>query len=82
MATAAEIQVELTEVKAAIKLVMIGQEYTFDSGQTKQHVKRANLKELMKWKQSLESDLSLAKKCEAGTQRGRGTFTRDINREE
>ena len=74
MATSAEIQIELDEVKTAIKLVMSGQEYTFDTGQTKQHVKRANLKELKEYKNSLESDLSLALKRETGTQRGRGTF--------
>ena len=74
MSTAAEIQVELDEVTLAIKRVMAGQEYTFDSGQTKQIVKRANLKELQQWRNQLKSELSLAVKKEAGTGRGRGTF--------
>lgn len=75
MATAAVIQLELDDVKKGIKLVVTtGQEYTFDSGQTKQIVKRANLKEMMLYKKSLESDLSLAKLKENGGQRGRGVF--------
>ena len=47
MATSTVIQTELTEVKAAIKAVMSGQEYTIDTGQTKTHLKRADLKNLM-----------------------------------
>lgn len=74
MSTAAEIQVELDEVTIAIRKVMLGQEYTFDSGQTKQTVKRPDLKNLREWRNSLKSELSLAKKKEAGTGRGRGTF--------
>jgi len=74
MSTSADIQTELDEVKVAIKRVMSGQEYTFDSGQTKHHVKRANLKELREWRDRLESDFSLACKKESGTQRGRGVF--------
>lgn len=74
MAKSDDIKLELDDVKAAIKAVMSGQEYTFDTGETKQIVKRANLKELMNWRQSLESDLSLAIRAECGTQRGQGTF--------
>ena len=74
MSTSAEIQVELDEVKLAIKRVMSGQEYKFDTGQTVQHVKRADLKNLREWRSQLESDFSLACKKENGTQRGRGVF--------
>ena len=74
METAAELQVLLTEVTTAITRVMSGQEYTIDTGQTKQTVKRANLKELQLWRNQLKSELSLAVKREAGSGRGRGTF--------
>ena len=74
MSTSAEIQIEIDDVKAAIKAVMNGQEYWLDTGQSKHHTKRANLSELQKYKQGLESDLSLQLKKECGTQRGRGTF--------
>lgn len=74
MSTAAEIQIEIDEVKASIKRVLISQEYTFDTGQDKQINKRADLKQLRLYKQELESDLSLQIKSENGTLRGRGTF--------
>lgn len=70
-----EIQQDLDAVNVAIRRVLTGgQKYSFDTGQTKQTNERADLKELRKTKQSLESELSLAIKCENGTQRGRGTF--------
>ena len=74
MDSAAEIQEQLNDVKAGIKKVMSGQEYKIDTGQSVRFMKRANLKELMMYKQSLESDLSMAELKESGGQRGRGIF--------
>ena len=70
--TAAEIQIELDEVRCAIKAVLLGQEYTFDTGMTKQTVKRADLGSLQKYKETLESDLSMAELKEGGCQITRG----------
>lgn len=75
--TAAEIQLELDDVRTGIKKIMLGgQEYTLDTGQTKQINKRGNLKEMMKYKESLESELSLAMRRESGNLKGKGVFTR------
>ena len=75
METAAEIQVLLDGVTTGIsRVVSGGQEYTFDTGQTKHTVKRGNLKEMQAWRNQLKSELSLAVKREAGSGRGRGTF--------
>lgn len=75
MPTSAELQLELDDVKTAIKAVLTGaQKYTFDSGQSKQMVEKGNLKELQRLKNSLESELSLKIKEECGTQRGKGVF--------
>lgn len=75
MATAAEIQIELDDVKLAIKRVLTGgQEYAIDTSQTKRMNKRAPLKDLQALKESLDSDLCLAQLKESGTQRGRGVM--------
>jgi len=63
MATSTDIQTQLDAVNTAITRVLTGgQEYSLDTGQTKQFNKRASLKDLEKLKYSLESDLSLALK--------------------
>lgn len=73
--TAAEIQLQLDDVNLAIKRVTTGgQEYKLDTGQTQQFNKRANLKELMILKKSIQSDLQLAEKREGGGNVSRGVF--------
>lgn len=72
MATAAEIKVKITQVEAAITAVMLGQEYTFDTGMTVQKVKRADLDNLQRLLEKYESDLSIAELKEAGCQITRG----------
>ena len=72
MATAAEIKVKITKVDAAIEAVLLGQEYTLDTGMTVQKVKRANLAELENLLRKYESDLSIAELQESDCQITRG----------
>jgi len=72
MRTAAELQAQITKIETAIDSVLLGQEYTLDTGMTKQVVKRANLKELQDMLNMYESQLSVAILKEGGCQITRG----------
>lgn len=72
MATATEIKVKITKVEAAIEAVLLGQEYTLDTGMTVQKVKRADLDNLQRLLEKYESDLSIAELQESGSQITRG----------
>ena len=72
MATAAELKLKIVKVEAAIDAVMLGQEYTFDTGQTKQVVKRADLENLQALLNKWESDLSVAELKESNCHITRG----------
>lgn len=72
MKTVAEIEEKIVKVDAAIEAVLLGQEYTFDTGMTKQIVKRADLPGLQKLLEKYESDLSIAKLNESNCRITRG----------
>jgi hypothetical protein len=55
-----EIQADLTEAYAARRTAMSAQSYTFDDGQGKQTVQRANLTEINKTIRLLEAELEEA----------------------
>jgi len=60
METVAQLEAKLVNVRAAIEAVMLGQEYTFDTGMTTQKVKRADLDNLQALENNYESKLSVA----------------------
>ena len=72
MQTVAEIEARLVTIRTAIDKVMLGQEYTIDTGMTKQTVKKADLPALQQMEDSLESKLSVAKLKEGNCQITRG----------
>ena len=52
-----EIQADLTATRAAISAALSAQSYTLDTGQGRQTVERANLKELRAYLKELEQEL-------------------------
>lgn len=71
---------QLLEIDTAITKTLLGQEYTYDTGQNKQFVKRANLKDLYAAKYNLQSQIQIAKHKAAGTQTTIGLVHRDRRR--
>lgn len=55
--TVSEIQSDLTAARAALTSAMSAQSYTLDTGQGKQTVTRANIKELRAYLRDLEQEL-------------------------
>ncbi len=72
MQTVAQLEAKLVTVRAAIDAVMLGQEYTFDTGMTTQKVKRADLQGLQALENNYESQLSVAELKESNCQITRG----------
>jgi len=72
MATAAELKVKITNVEAAINAVLLGQEYTFDTGMSVQKMKRADLPGLQSLLNMYESQLSVKELQENNCQITRG----------
>ena len=56
--TAAEIQTDLDAAYAARRAALLGQSYALDTGQGRQTVTRANLTEINRTIQALETELS------------------------
>jgi hypothetical protein len=80
MRSVQDIQADLTSVLVAIQKVLVGQEYSLDTGQSKQFLKRADLKSLTDYKYSLQSELSIAIQKANRTQLSRGeSKTRNQN---
>lgn len=76
MRTIEDIETELEQVNDAIRKSLLALEYTLDTTQNRGTVKRNNIKDLQAYKDSLLSELSLAKQKEDGTNisQGRGTW--------
>lgn len=55
--TLTEIQADITEARAALRAAMSAQSYTLDTGQGKQTVTRANIKDLRAYIRDLEQEL-------------------------
>lgn len=60
MATLAQLQTDLESVENAIRTIVSGglQEYTLDTGQSRQTVKKLTLSELRSWKGQLEAEIA------------------------
>lgn len=55
--TSTEIQADIIEARAALRAAMSAQSYTLDTGQGKQTVTRANIKDLRAYIRDLEQEL-------------------------
>lgn len=75
--TAAEVKIELDQARAARVTAMSAQNYSLDSGQGRQQVTRASLKDLNETIRTLESEYAIAADNEAG---GSGLLTMRFRR--
>lgn len=66
MRTSTEIQIDLDAAVAARRVAMTAQSYSMDSGQGKQQVQRASLKDLNELVKDLTAELEQAQASESG----------------
>lgn len=73
--------VQLENVETAINKTLLAQEYSLDTGQSKQFAKRANLAELYNYQSRLQGELQLAIAKATRTNIAQGVVSRDTLRD-
>jgi hypothetical protein len=76
MRAAAEIQADLTAAYESRRIALTSQEYSLDTGQGRQQVKRASLRDINQMIRDLELELDQAQAAESGAGIIAGNFRR------